>query len=110
MEAHDHKTINSVNRIVARRFGVNVSDILNHNHTPAATDARRACFHICYFYLEWSLHRIRAAYQRKSVSSVHDLIKSATDLKTTDPEFAEKLNQCWDQAIEMCPDYNVVLS
>ena len=109
MEPHKIEIIRNLNRIIAPHFGVEPWDITRKDGTIPATDARRVAYHILYYYFEWRLHQIREAYHRNSVSGIHDLIRSANDLKEVNSEFAAKLHKCWDEIIQKCPDYNVIL-
>jgi predicted subunit of tRNA(5-methylaminomethyl-2-thiouridylate) methyltransferase len=96
-----------IDRIVTKHFGIK-DNLHSFNKKDAAIKARHAAMLLCSEVLNYSLHRIRKAYQRKSHSGIHSNLNAARNLYDTDSDFRSKYTAAKEEAVKLKQDWVLI--
>lgn len=94
-----------INRIVARHWGIRSRDINLPTRKNEILFPRLAAMLLCRRLLKMTMHQIRKAYAKRAVSTIHQVLDSASNLYDTHKQFRTRFDATHAEAIELMPEF-----
>jgi len=93
-----------INRIVARHWSIRSRDITLPTRRDEILFPRLAAMLLCRRLLKMTMHQIRKAYGKRAVSTIHQVLISASNLYDTDKRFRMLFDAAHAEAVLLFPE------
>lgn len=95
---------NDINRIVARAWKIPSRNINLATRRDEILFPRLAAMLLCRRLLKMTMHQIRKAYGKRAVSTIHQVLISASNLYDTDKRFRLLFDAAYAEAVILFPE------